>query len=245
MIWRGLPVIPRKRFLQILLTGFIGYGVSLGLQFYGTLLSTASNGAVVTATTPAFILPIAALILGERISLPNIFALILSTVGVIVVINPIGSGYETGHLAGNLCLVAAAVTWALYSVLVRKMTANSDVLTFSMLAFLGGLPVSVSLGAWELTQQTIGTITWGVFGGVLFLGIICTALAMVLWNTAFHRLDASKAGLTFFAQPLVGAGLGALLLNDQISLSFIFGGLLILAGIYFSSNRTKFEPLNK
>jgi len=237
VIRRGRPVVPRSHILQILMVGLIGYGISLGFQFYGTMLSTASNGAMVTATTPAFVLPIAALILGERITLQRIIALTLSTVGVLVVVNPLGSSIEQGYLAGNLCLVTAALTWALYSVLVRKMTANYDVLTFSMYAFLGGLPVSVSLGVWELTQQPIGTLTWGILGGILFLGIICTALAMFLWNTAFKHLDAGIAGLTFFAQPLVGAALGALLLHDKLSLSFIFGGVLILGGILFSSHQ--------
>ena len=187
--------------------------------------------------SPAFVLPIAALILGERITLQRIIALTLSTVGVLVVVNPLRSSIEQGYMTGNLCLVTAALTWALYSVLVRKMTANYDVLTFSMYAFLGGLPVSVSLGVWELTQQSIGTLTWGILGGILFLGIICTALAMFLWNTAFKHLDAGIAGLTFFAQPLVGAALGALLLHDKLSLSFIFGGVLILGGILFSSRQ--------
>jgi len=237
VIRRGRPVVPRSHILQILMVGLIGYGISLGFQFYGTMLSTASNGAMVTATTPAFVLPIAALILGERITLQRIIALILSTVGVLVMVNPLRSSIEQGYLAGNLCLVTAALTWALYSVLVRKMTANYDVLTFSMYAFLGGLPVSVSLGVWELTQQSIGTLTWGILGGILFLGIICTALAMFLWNTAFKHLDAGIAGLTFFAQPLVGAALGALLLHDKLSLSFIFGGVLILGGILFSSRQ--------
>ena len=237
VIRRGRPVVPRSHILQILMVGLIGYGISLGFQFYGTMLSTASNGAMVTATTPAFVLPIAALILGERITLQRIIALTLSTVGVLVVVNPLRSSIEQGYMTGNLCLVTAALTWALYSVIVRKMTANYDVLTFSMYAFLGGLPVSVSLGVWELTQQSIGTLTWGILGGILFLGIICTALAMFLWNTAFKHLDAGIAGLTFFAQPLVGAALGALLLHDKLSLSFIFGGVLILGGILFSSHQ--------
>ena len=233
--WRGRPVVARTQFLQILLVGFIGYGISLGFQFYGTMLSTASNGAMVTAATPAFVLPIAALILRERITLQKLIALTLSTVGVLVVINPLSSTIDQGYLAGNLCLVTAAITWALYSVLVRKITANCDVLTFSMYAFLGGLPVSVSLGVWELTERPIATLTLGILGGILFLGIICTALAMFLWNTAFKHLDAGTAGLTFFAQPLVGAFLSILLLSETISIWYLFGGILIALGIILSS----------
>jgi len=74
-----------------------------------------------------------------------------------------------------------------------------------------------------------------VVGGVLFLGIICTALAMVLWNTAFAYLDASVASLTFFAQPIVGTLLGWLFLGEKITPLFLLGGLLIGLGLVISS----------
>ena len=46
----------REQFLSSFLVGFVGYGISLGFQFVGTKLSTASNGALVTSATPAFVL---------------------------------------------------------------------------------------------------------------------------------------------------------------------------------------------
>jgi drug/metabolite transporter (DMT)-like permease len=49
---------------------------------------------------------------------------------------------------GNLALIGAAITWALYSVLVRKVTQSLDVIPFSLFAFLGGLPVSMPVSAW-------------------------------------------------------------------------------------------------
>jgi drug/metabolite transporter (DMT)-like permease len=54
-------------------------------------------------------------------------------------------------------------------------------------------------------------------GGILFLGIISTALAMYLWNTAFAVLDAGAASLTFFAQPVVGTLLSVLFLKEHIT----------------------------
>jgi drug/metabolite transporter (DMT)-like permease len=74
-----------------------------------------------------------------------------------------------------------------------------------------------------------------VVGGVLFLGVISTALAMVLWNTAFAYLDASLASLTFFAQPVVGSLLGWLFLGEKITPLFLLGGLLIGVGLIVSS----------
>src|SRR5688572_23292834 len=52
IVLRGGSKITRLQFLQIAGVGLIGYGISLGLQFIGTKLSTAANGSLVTSATP-------------------------------------------------------------------------------------------------------------------------------------------------------------------------------------------------
>jgi drug/metabolite transporter (DMT)-like permease len=235
LLLRGFPKIPRKQFLQVVGVGFVGYGVSLSLQFLGTKMSTAANGSLVTSATPAFVLIFAALLLRERITPLRLTALALATLGVIAVIDPRSAQLNPELFLGNLALIGAAITWALYSVLVRKTTQDVDVLLFSLVAFLGGLPVTLPAGAWELSTLGMGEITLGVVGGILFLGVISTALAMVLWNTAFALVDASLASLTFFAQPVVGTLLGWLFLGEQITPLFLLGGFLIGLGLVIST----------
>jgi drug/metabolite transporter (DMT)-like permease len=235
LLLRGFPRISRPQTLQVLAVGFVGYGISLSLQFLGTKMSTAANGSLVTSATPAFVLIFAWLLLRERITPLRLTSLILATLGVIAVIDPRSAQLNPELFLGNLALIGAAITWALYSVLVRKTTQNLDVLPFSLIAFFGGMPVTLPAGAWELQTVGVGEITLGVIGGVLFLGVICTALAMVLWNTAFSLVDASLASLTFFAQPVVGTLLGWLFRGEQITPLFLLGGFLIGLGLIVSS----------
>ena len=235
LFMRGFPKISRKQLLQVLSVGFVGYGISLSLQFLGTKLSTAANGSLVTSATPAFVLIFAWILLKEKITWLRLVALLLATLGVVAVIDPRSAQLNPDLFLGNVSLIGAAVTWALYSVLVRKATQNLDVLPFSLIAFIGGLPVSVPASVWELGTLGVGEISLGVIGGVLFLGIISTALAMVLWNTAFAFVDANLASLTFFAQPVVGTILGWLFLGERITPLFLFGGFLIGFGLVISS----------
>jgi drug/metabolite transporter (DMT)-like permease len=220
---------------KLLGVGVVGYGISLGFQFVGTKLSTASNGSLVTSATPAFILLFAPYLLKERSSARSIVALIISTLGVIIVIDPRTAELSPTLFWGNLALLAAALTWALYSVLVRRVMRSRDVVTSTAIMLAGGLPSGLLLGARELTTQTLGPITPGIVGGVLFLGLIATAAAMFLWNFAFAQLPASTASLTFFAQPVVGTLLGALLLGERITPGFLLGGLLIGIGLVIAS----------
>jgi drug/metabolite transporter (DMT)-like permease len=234
VIRRGWKV-SRRQFWQVFGVGVVGYGISLGFQFVGTNLSTAANGSLVTSTTPAFVLLFAALLLAEKITLRRLLALVIATAGVVAVIDPRNAALSPSFFWGNICLVAAALTWALYSVLIRKVTQDTDVLTVTLIAFIGGLPICLPLSGWEAVTQPFGTISLGVGGGILFLGIISTALAMYLWNTAFAVLDAGVASLTFFAQPVVGTLLSVLFLNEHLTPLFVIGGVLIGTALLFSS----------
>lgn len=216
--------------------GLVGYGISLGFQFVGTKLSTASNGALVTSATPAFVLLFAALLLRERITPRRLLALVVASLGVLAVIDPRSAQLDSSLFWGNLSLLAAALTWALYSVLVRKVSRNADLIRSTTVMLIGGLPITLPWGAWEIFTQGMGAITPGVVGGVLFLGIISTAIAMFLWNYAFAELPAGVASLTFFAQPVVGTLLGGLFLGETITPLFILGGVLIGAGLLVANS---------
>jgi drug/metabolite transporter (DMT)-like permease len=225
----------REQFRHSFLVGFVGYGVSLGFQFIGTKLSTASNGALVTSATPAFVLLFAPFLLGEKTTLRRVVALVISSLGVLAVIDPRTAEFSSSLFQGNLSLLAAALTWALYSVLVRKISKSADLLASSAVMLAGGIPTSILFSLFEIQSQGIGEITAGVIGGVLFIGIVSTAIAMFLWNYAFAELPAAVASLTFFAQPVVGTLLGWFFLGEKITPLFITGGVLIGIGILISS----------
>lgn len=229
----GLGFRPED-WLHVLGVGLVGYGVSLGFQFIGTKLSNASNGALITSATPAFVLFFAFWIMKEPLTWRRIVALGIASMGVLVVINPANAKLSPEFFLGNLSLVAAAATWALYSVLIRKVTRRLRPLPVSLVAFIGGLFITIPAGYWEWQTIGIGAITMGVVWGVLYLGIVSTALAMFLWNYAFAKLDAGLASLTFFAQPVVGAGLGAWLLGEKLTPLFYVGGGLIGLGIWIA-----------
>lgn len=220
------------------LVGVVGYGISLGFQFVGTKLSTASIGSLVTSATPAFVLLFAPFLLGEPITPRRLLALVISSLGVVAVINPRTAEASPSLFWGNLSLLAAALMWALYSVLVRKVAQKADLLVSSAIMLAGGIPSSLLFGMWEIQTQGFGTVTPGIIGGILFLGIVSTAFAMYLWNYAFAELPAAVASLTFFAQPVVGIALGALFLGEKIAEWFLFGGLLIGIGLVIASRET-------
>ncbi|MCU4948327.1 MULTISPECIES: DMT family transporter [Bacillus cereus group] len=220
-----------KRYLLIIIAiGVIGYAISIVTQETGTMLSSAQMGAIITSSTPAFMVVFAWLILKERLTFKKGISVCLATIGVVIIVG-IGD-LNMSNMLGGISLLIAALTWALMSVLVKRLPSDYSqivVTTYSTLIALIVLTPFVlpRLHAIDVSQLTRPTI----WGGLLYLGIISTAIAFLLWNRGLQMLNASSGGLFFFFQPVVGTLLGWLILGEKIGVTFWVGSILILAGV--------------
>lgn len=241
---RGELGLSRRLALQAVVVGAVGFGISLGLQFVGTRLSTASNASLVTSASPAFMLLFAAAFLKERVTVRRLAALLLATAGVVIVIDPRLIQLAPSVFAGNLALLGAAVTWGLYSVLVKAVNERATILQVGFYTFVGGLLIALPVAVLEAQTASIGSITPSILAGILYLGLISTALAVYLWNHSLSVLDAGVVALLFFAQPVVGIALGSSLLGDRLGLQFWAGATLVGIGVLLALlDRTSARPI--
>ncbi|MGG1443300.1 DMT family transporter [Brevibacillus laterosporus] len=224
--WR----IKKRDWILIFIIGLIGNTISIVTQEVGTMLSTAQMGAIITSTTPAFMVLFARIILKEKITFKKAISIILATLGVCIIV---GNAYiDSSHQLGGVSLLIAALTWSLMSVLIKRVPEQYSQIVVTSYAIL----VAIAL----LTPFTIGRLAEldfqammhpSIWGGLLYLGVISTACAFLLWNRGLQMLNASSGGLFFFFQPIVGTFLGWLLLGEQIGFSFWIGTTLIFIGV--------------
>lgn len=231
---RALP--DRRTTMSLLGIGALGMGISLGAQFVGTDLSTAVNGALVTSASPAFVVLFALVLLREKLTAWRLAAVLLASAGVLVILNPASASFGSDTFVGDVFLAIAAVAWGLYSVLVRRVSLRRQLPTLkvTVYALIGGLLLSIPASALELSQRSIGVIDEVVVLGVLYLGLVSTAFALLLWNRAFALAPATLASLCFFAQPLSGAILAALILGQEMTPALWGGGGLIALALLLS-----------
>lgn len=225
------PWVARRDLARMALLGLVGFGISLGAQFAGTRLSSAGHGAVITSVTPAFILVFAAALLKERVTWVKVAAVGIATAGVLLVVEqPNGFRLEARAFWGDVFLLVAGITWALYTVLGRLAANRYPPVTVTTYATLFGILWVLPVIPLELRGMAWRPFPPAVWWGILYLGVVSTALAFYLWNKGFTLLDASTGSLFFFAQPVVGAVLGWLLLGEVLTARFLLGTAVIIAG---------------
>lgn len=244
-LWPGRrPSASGRTVALAAMAGALGPGLSIGLQFVGTHLTSASVGALVTSASPAFVAVFGWSLLGERVTSRHggALAVALAGAGLIAAGAPAASpGTGGGSFAAGLaCLMGAALTWALYSVLMRVVTVRLGMpaLLATGVATLSGLAVAlpgavaehlIQPGAWIGWSRAL--TRWPLSGSILYLALVSTALAFYLWSRGFEEMEASRASLFFLLQPLVGALLGVCVLGESAGWTLGAGGALILSGV--------------
>jgi drug/metabolite transporter (DMT)-like permease len=231
---QGCLKLPRRDALRLMALGALGFGVSVGSQFVGTSLSSALNGSVITSAAPAFIVLFAWLLLRETLTPLKLISGAVATFGVLTILDlaqfSLGLA-EAGRLLGDVALAFAAISWAAYSVLVRRASERFSTSAITTYAMIGGFIFCAPLAALELRETALPALTLEILAGILFLSLIAMGVANYLWNRAFALVQASVASLFLFAQPLVGALLSNLLLGQAITPRLMLGALLIVIGV--------------
>lgn len=222
--------IRKKHFRIIVAIALVGYVVSIIAQETGTMLSTAQMGAIITATTPAFMVLFASVILKERLTFKKAMSVSLATLGVIIIVGV--DNLNVSSTLGGISLVIAALTWALMSVLIKCLPSDYSQIVVTTYATLLAVVVLTPYVIPRLLQLDVAQLmNPTIWGGLIYLGVISTSLAFLLWNRGLQMLNASSGGVFFFFQPVVGALLGWLILGETINITFWLGSLLIIIGV--------------
>jgi drug/metabolite transporter (DMT)-like permease len=229
--WR----IHKRDIFVIIAIGIIGNAISIVTQETGTMLSSAQMGAIITSSTPAFMVIFARLLLNERLTVKKGLSLCLATIGVFLIV---GVNHMTlSSKLGGISLIIAALTWALMSILVKRVPSDYSQIVVTTYSVLVALIVLTPIVVGQLNMIKISELTIPpIWGGILYLGIVSTAGGFLLWNRGLQMLNASSGGLFFFFQPVVGALLGWLILGEKIGITFWIGAILILSGVLFVLN---------
>ncbi len=225
--------IHKKDILPIFLLGFTGIIIyHLGLN-YGEQYISASAASLIIATIPIFVVVLAVIFLKEKITLKIVLGIILSLVGV-VIISIIGKPdipIEIKYVSGAFAVLIGAMVGAGYTVAGKKMLSRYSALSLTVYAFLFGSLGLIPFISNSLFEEVVAMSVTG-WSVVIFLGIFSTVISYVLWYVALEIKSASKISVYLYFIPVLSTIISYILFQDKITWLFIFGGALVILGLY-------------
>lgn len=236
--------------------------ISLGLGVFGFFLYQiltfsalaripASMNAVLISSNVVFIALLAALILKERIISTRIIGIVLALCGVVLVTFNMGFTFEGEtigiDLFGCLFSLMAAFSFALYSVIGKKVLTSNDPLIVVTLALFSGAVMLIILTSTTVGFSEIILAGWSTFLLMVFLGLTMIGIAYPIWFICLKRLPVSHVSVYIYITPIFAVILSLIILHERFSWLFWVGGALILGGIFITNKFVsgKSTPGNK
>jgi drug/metabolite transporter (DMT)-like permease len=233
----GLPRLTRAQLLGTLALGLLGV-FAYNLFFMGALVRLpASRAALLISLNPVITIALSALVLGDRLRPHRWLGVGVALTGVWIVITHGDPGRITaaGAGAGELLMLAAVTSWALYTVIGRSMLAGLSPLAATSYAALWGTLMLGLVAIPELGAVRAAQFDWPMVGSLLYLGVLGTALAFVWYYAAIKRLGAPVASIFTNLVPVFGAAFGVLLLGEPLLTSMLVGGAIAICGVFMVS----------
>jgi drug/metabolite transporter (DMT)-like permease len=218
----GFAVVKTKRLPQHVARNTIHFGAQLG-WFYALTLIPIGQVVAIEFTMPIWTAILAAMFLGERITLFKIAAIVLGLVGVLLIVRPAGEINP-----GQLIALAAAVGFGISIAMVKFLTRTEQTLAiiFWMLAVQSAGSILPALYFWTWPSAAV----WGWSILVAFCGTFshyCMARALL------HADATVVIPMDFLRVPLTAAA-GWLIYSERLDMFTVLGAVLILAGNFLN-----------
>ncbi len=237
---KTLRGMTRKQWGVLVVLGVLGVGAYNTLAYVALVHTTATNAALLNSFIPIAIIAIS-WFLGHQARLLESIGVGVSFVGVMVIVSR-GDPVVLAGLslnAGDLWMLAAVLSWALYTLGLKWRPAGLHPMALLATLTMIGLLVLAPLVWVELSSGARLHLTTPALFGVAYTGIFPAFLGYVFYNRAVGEVGASRAGLFIHLMPAFSTVLAMLFLGEAPRAYHFFGIALILTGIWLTTRFKK------
>lgn len=236
-------LLSKSDLLRCAATGFVIVVLSMSLYQLSIQLTDASIVAIMLSANPIFGLIIGFIFLHEKLSRTNIFALVLTLIGLLVIIDPFHLKNPVGIALGLISSILFGVYGVMSRVHSHKIGINALAMTcFSFLFGAGELAILMGLSHTSLASFIPSNYSEFVnipfFRGInlqtlpliLYISVLVTGAAFGLYFVAMDEVGVVQASLIFLVKPALAPVLALAVLGEAILPRTIIGIVIILLG---------------
>jgi len=222
----------------IWLIGALNAGAFIG-QYVGLNYTTASNAALLIDINVVAVAIVSYFAFRERVGKVKAAGIAAGMVGVALITAESGLSFRESQLMGDLMVFLAGWGWAFFIVLNKKMLERRNAVELSSAVIAATtlwlvLPVAYLYGAGA--DFSIEAAGWA---GIVYLGIMCTSVATLLWAMGLEGVSATASATIMLIEVITALAIAAALLGETMGAAAIAGAALILTAIYLVSYRDR------
>lgn len=217
---------------------------ALGIMFYGGFFvalayaltyTTAARGALGIATLPVVTMLVAAALRRETMTARKSAGVLLAILGVT---GSLYAGLRTappGAWRGDLTMLSAMASMALYTILSRPLIGRSSALGYACFGMAAGAAALAAI-VWSVSRtRFVFEMSAHDWSSAIFLGVFPGAVGFFLWVFAAERTTPTRVASTITVNPISAGALAAVLVDEPLTLGLFAGIGAVAIGIWFAS----------
>lgn len=201
---------------------------------YALKNTTTGNVSLLSSMSPIFITFLMAIFYKMRLTIPAIVGSVVAFIGVGCIIFSSGEGFEI-HPKGDLLALSSSLSWAIYSIAVKRLIPiyNSFFITRKLFFYgvITAIPLLISQSEPLHVSELFDISQPQYLLNFLFLVLMCSLLAYLLWNEAMKALGPVTANNYMYLQPIVTMVVAYFVFGEKINVLGYLGCALIIGGL--------------
>ena len=231
---------------QMALCGICSGTLYFLMENYALMYTSTGNVSLLSAISPIFIAILLAVIYKTRMRRGEIIGSVVAFIGVALVIMSEsiskGLGMEI-HPIGDILAISCALSWAVYSIAIKRLIPIYNTLFLTRKLFFYGLITSLPLLFIQIEPLHLNVLvdfsnpTYLL--NLLFLAVMCSSMAYLLWNESMKIIGPLATNNYLYIQPPVTMFAGCMLLGETVYPFGYFGCVLVLCGLIMADKVKK------
>ena len=205
----------------------------LWIQVTGMKFTTASNTGWIIGMAPIFMALLGLMFFNEKLNFIKSMGIFVATFGLLLLV---GKGNPTNidliKNKGDLLVLSSAFTWGIYSMVNKKISLTYSPLMTILYLFIMMAVIIIPFAISEATIKSVINLTPSGWIAIVFLGLLCSGVAYVIWAYALREMESAKVGAYLYFEPFVTVITAWIFLREDITLLMILSGLIITIGVF-------------
>jgi drug/metabolite transporter (DMT)-like permease len=231
----------RKDIPMMMLLAVFGVTINQSLFIKGLSLTSPISASIMMITTPILVIIVAGFLIKEKITWLRLTGIIIGFAGaaMLMISSGIHSGSRADNPIGDLFIFINALSWGTYLVLVKPVMKKYHTVTILRWIFTFSAIVIVPIGFRQFQEVQWSSLSSQSIFYLFFIVFFTTYIAYLLNVYALNALSPAVVSAYIYLQPLLTAVIAIGSGNDSLNWMKVFSALLIFAGVYLVSMRSK------
>ena len=221
----------------VLILGITSITLFNSIVYYSLQFTQVISGVLMISTIPVMIIFFSSLLKIEKTNFYQVLGVIFSMLGVIVIVTQLDGEKikELGFNKGDLSIIVAMLSWALYSALLKKKKLELSQLSLLQVIISSGLIFLLPIYIIEMHQGRFVTLELPFILTLIYVVLFPGLASFICWIKGIGLIGVNRSGIFLHLMPIFSTIMAILIFNEKFMVYHLVGAILIISGIILSS----------